>query len=110
MAKKFSIVNIEEQEIFITGFIEPIDLSESEEFLDIMMEIDPEELVPIEIEHCQMLDFGGEDDLTLEELDYVLENFDDLVSRDRIFCKDSIEFEMNGLYEEDDEEEVFIET
>ena len=110
MSKKFSIVNVEEQEIFITGFVEPIDLSESEIFLDIMMEIDPSEVVPIEIEHCLMVDTEGDDDLSIEELDYVVENFDALLETDKIYCKETIEFDMNGLYEEDGEEEVFIET
>lgn len=110
MAKKFSIVNVEEQEIFMVGFIEPIDLSESDVFLDIMMEIDPSELVPIEIEHCLIQNIDGNGDASIEDLEYIVENFDDLLENDNIFCKDTIEFEMNGLYEEDEEEEVFIET
>lgn len=102
MAKRFSIVTLEGNEIFIPGFIEPIQLCDSDSFIDIMMEISPSIKVPIQIEHCLMLDFPGNDeDISLDDLEVVLDKFDYFLENDNIYCESEITFEMDGLGEDE---------
>ena len=102
MAKKFSIITLDEKEIFIPGFIEPVQLCDSDSFIDIMMTISPTIKVPILIEHCLILDYPGNNvDISLDDLEVVLERFDYFLENDYIFCESEIKIEMNGLGEDE---------
>lgn len=102
MAKKFSIVTLEGKEIFIPGFIEPVQLCDSDSFIDIMMGVAPTVKVPIQIEHCLVLDYPGNDvDISLDDLEVVLDRFDYFLEHDHIFCESEIKFEMDGLGEDE---------
>lgn len=119
--KKFSIVTIfgntveEDEEIFLPGFCEIEDLSDSSVFFEIMSDISSSDTVDIEIEHCYLLDkpyLDGEllgkvyaKDMTDEEMEKLLEDFDKLLEEDMIYCEDSIEFDLEGL----NDDEVLIE-
>lgn len=119
--KKFSIVTIfgntveEDEEIFLPGFCEIEDLSDSSVFFDIMSEISSSDTVDIEIEHCYLLDkphLDGEllgkvyaKDMTDDEIENLLEDFDKLLEEDMIYCECSIEFDLEGL----NDDEVLIE-
>ena len=99
MAKRFSIVNINnEQEVFIRGFIEPKDLSKSKIIVGLIAEKSSFEKYPFVIEHCLLLDFPGEDeDISVEDFKTLLDVFDDLVEDDYISVEEVIEFELYGL-------------
>lgn len=119
--KKFSIVTIfgntveEDEEIFLPGFCEIEDLSDSSVFFEIMSEISSSDTVDIEIEHCYLLDkphLDGElqgkvyaKDMTDDEIEDLLEDFDKLLEEDMIYCEYSIEFDLEGL----NDDEVLIE-
>ena len=124
MLKKFSIVTVfgnevdEDEEIFLPGFCEIEDLGDSEVFFDIMSEIPTSETVDIEIEHCILLEkpyIDGEvvnldnsEDISEIDLEALLDDFDMLLEDDYIFCKESITFDLEGSYV--DEEELIEEV
>ncbi len=110
MAKRFSIVQIPslEEEVFLTGFVEPKDLSKSEVVVEIMSEVASSEYISMQIQHCLFLDYPGDDeDITVETLEEILDVFDDLVEDEYIFVEDILDFELPGLNTDDEE---YIET
>ena len=108
MAKRFSIVNVEDNKIVTYGFIEPEELAELPPFVEIISEISSYVDVEVEIEHCTLLDNSEKDeDISFEELEDMMEDFDSLVDKELIFCEDTITFEMPGFKEEYIEEEIY---
>lgn len=119
--KKFSIITVfgsteeEDEEIFLPGFCEIDDLVHCDVLFEIMSEIPSSETADIEIEHCYLLDTPYVDeelngkmyagDISDEDIGFLLDNFDSLVEEDKIFCEDTINFELDGLYED----EVYVE-
>ena len=100
MAKKFSIVTIKnnEEEIFLRGFAEPEDLSNSKLFVANLSEFSTYDKVFVEIEHCLLLDFPGNDvDISVKELSILVEDFDDLVDGGYIYSEAVIHLEMYGI-------------
>lgn len=107
MAKRFSIVNIKDEEVFLRGYVEPKDLSKSQVVVSIMTEVPNYTLIPVTIQHCLFLDFPDNDeDISLEDLEGILDVFDDLVNDEYIYLEELLELELPGLNNEDD---VFIE-
>lgn len=101
MAKKFSIVEIEDNEIFLTGWKNPEDLPNSVAFLKVMGDISSYSNVKVTINHCLFLDFPGElEDISAEDLNIILNIFDELVEKEHIYLEENIIFEMKGLKEE----------
>lgn len=107
MSKRFSIVDVENKEIFLKGWVNPEDLSDSKVFLSVMSEISSYSSVKIVINHCLLLDYPGvTEDITSEELDDLLEVFDELVENNHIYLEENIIFNMQGL----DEEQIIEES
>lgn len=108
MAKKFSIITVNSEEIFLKGYAEPSDLYKSEIFVEIVSDISSFNTVEVEINHCLLLDFPGENvDISVEELNDMLDIFDNLVEQEYIFSEEIITFEMQGLQVEDIVEETY---
>lgn len=103
MAKKFTIVTIgEEEEVFLTGYREIEKLHEVERIVEILSEIPDYEPVHLVIQHCQFLDFPEPiEDITLEELEILLENYDEYIENDNIFLDEEAEIDITGLKEEE---------
>lgn len=100
MAKRFSIVSVKNEEIFLKGFALPKDLPNSNLFLEVLGEIPTSDSVNVEINHCLLLDFPGDDsDITVEELNILLEKYDYLIENDHIYSEEIITFAINGLKE-----------
>lgn len=124
--KKFSIVTIfgneerEDEEVFLPEFCKIGDLVNSSVVVEILSEISSDETVDVEIEHCYLLErpYNGEEELEGKgyarnmsdgDMDELLDNFDDLLERDMIYCEDTISFELEGLdTDEDYIEEVVV--
>lgn len=107
MAKRFSIVSIgEEHEVFLCGYKDFKDLSESNTIVEILSDISSFIKVRVEINHCLLLDFPEPiEDISKEELEILLETFDDLVDRGHIYSEEIAETEINGLMEDEIVEE-----
>lgn len=107
MAKRFSIVSIgEENEVFLCGYKGFKDLSESNTIVKILSEISSFVKVRVEINHCLLLDFPEPiEDINNEELEILLESFDDLVDRGHIYSEEIAETEVYGLMEDEIVEE-----
>lgn len=109
MAKRFSVVNMNdgENEIFMRGFVNVKDLKKSKLVVGLMTEVPSSTLVPFQILHCLFLDYPDNDtDISHEELDKLIEVYDDLVEDEYIFLEEVLEFELPGLMND----ETFIET
>ncbi len=104
MAKRFSVINMNdgENEIFMRGFADLKDLKKSELIVGLMTEVPSSTLVPFQILHCLFLDYPGNDtDISHEELDKLVELYDDLVEDEYISLEEVLEFELPGLMSED---------
>ena len=101
MAKRFSIVTIDdEHEVFLRGYVDVSDLHKSKKVVSIMSEKSSYVKYPFRIEHCLLMDFpDGEEDISVEELNILLDVFDDLVEDDYIYVEEMLEFELYGLSE-----------
>lgn len=108
MAKRFSIVTVNDEEVFLRGYANPSDLAKSNIFIEIMSEISSFMTVEVEINHCLFLDYPHNDeDISIEDLNAMLEIFDALVDKEYIFSEEILSFEMAGLKQEDIVEEVY---
>lgn len=108
MSKKFSIVTVNDEEIFLKGYAEPSDLYKSDIFVEIVSEISSFNTVNVEINHCLLLDFPGENvDISIEELNDMLDIFDSLVEQDYIYSEEVLIFEMMGMKSEEIVEEMY---
>ena len=103
MARKFTIVTIgDEEEVFLTGYREIEKLHEVKRIVEILSEIPDYEPVHLTIQHCQFLDFPEPiEDITLEELEILLDNFDDFVEEGNIYIDEEAEIDITGLKEEE---------
>lgn len=108
--KKFSVVTIfteEREEIFYEGFTEMDDLTDSDEFVEALLEIPSSKLVDVEIENMVLMErpcIDGEklniediEDIKEKELDSLIDNFEKLLEENYIYCEDVIEFKINGI-------------
>ena len=108
MAKKFSIVTVKGEEIFLKGYAEPSDLHKSNIFVEIVSDISSFNTVEVEINHCLLLDYPGENvDISNEDLNDMLDIFDDLVENEHIYSEELITFEMVGMKSEEIVEESY---
>lgn len=106
MAKRFSIVTVNNEDIFLKGYAMPKDLSNSKIFLEVLSEISSYQKVEVEINHCLFLDFPDDDvDISVEDLEFVVENVDYFIENQNIFSEEIITFEMNGLMDDEIVEE-----
>lgn len=103
MARKFTIVTIgEEEEVFLTGYREIEKLHEVKRIVEILSEIPDYEPVHMVIQHCQFLDFPEPiEDITLEELEILLDNYDEFVEEGNIYIDEEAEIDITGLKEEE---------
>lgn len=99
MAKRFSLVRIENHDgLCLPGWVAPQDLADCDDFAETMMSISCFDTVEIEIEHCLFLDFPDNDtDMSEDEIEDMLEIFDDLVENDNIYSEEVISFQLDGL-------------
>lgn len=102
MSKKFSIVNIKDEELFYKGYIDESFLIESDSFLDILSSFWPNETENVVISHC-LLDVEDADKIDIEddELDEIIENFDSIVDVGRIYIEEEIKYDVVGLRDEE---------
>ena len=102
MSKRFSIVEVEENEIFLVGWVLPDQLSNSSMFVEVLSEISSFNSVDIVIKHCLLNDYPGVvSDITSDELEAVVDVFFFFFDDDYIYLEEEITFEMNGLLEEE---------
>ena len=109
MAQRFSVVNINngEYEIFMRGFVGIKELQKSRLVLGIMSEVSSTKLVPFQIQHCLFLDYPGNDkDMSHEDLNKLIELYDDLVEEEYIYLEEIVDLDLPGLDTSDD---IFIE-
>lgn len=110
MAKKFSIVTInKEHEIFLKGYSDIEGIFDSTVVIDALREYSAFTNIPVSIEHCLFLDFPNQpnEDIEREELEALVDVFDDLLEKNCIYSEERVDFDMPGLMEEDIVEEKF---
>ena len=106
MAKRFSIVRIGDESIFLRGYAEATDLGQSEVFLETLATYSSFEKVNVEIEHCLLLDFPGRDvDISIEDLEELVDNFEVLMDENHLYSEEILSFEILGIKEDE-----YIET
>lgn len=103
MAKRFSIVTLNNNEnLFLRGFVEPSELSNSELFLDMLSEFSSFEKVAVEIEHCLLLDYPGKDEnISISELEELVDKFDILMEANHLYSEELLSFELYGIKEDE---------
>lgn len=115
--KKFSIVTAfkedETEEVFYEGFTEMDELTELDEFLDILLSVPSNKMMDVEIENCILMDspcVDGErvnidniDDIGETELTKLIRDFENLLNKGFIYCEDVISFKINGIGHDDTE-------
>ena len=102
MAKRFSIVSLNNEDIFLPGFVLPKELSKSSLFIEILSEFSSFEKVNVEIEHCLLLDFPDKDeDISLKDLDILVDNFDILIEKGHLYSEEILSFDIYGIGEEE---------
>ena len=108
MAKRFTIVGVgEDSEFFYPGYMGIEELPEAESVLEELMNYSALEKVSVVISHCLLLDFPEPDeDISDEELDILLDSYEDLVDEGYIYLDEVAELELDGLQEEEVIEEV----
>lgn len=107
MAKKFSIVTIgDEHEVFLPGYVDFKDLSNSDTIVRILSEISSFLKVHIEINHCLFLDFPDPiEDIDRDDLAILVENFDDLIDKGYIYSEEMADADINGVMDDEIVEE-----
>ena len=102
MAKRFTVVQVEDNELFYTGYLNPEELHKSEDFIETLLEYSVFDVVNIVVRHFLFTDYPTPiEDMTDEELDDLIEIFDKVVEDGYIWLEEEAEFQLPGLKEED---------
>jgi hypothetical protein len=100
MAKKFTVALINDTyQVFLPGFVEIEELSDSLEIVDILSEYSSFEKVSFLVEHSLFNDFPNQKNIDISDKDIVLlmDNYEYLLNEGYISIEEVAEFEIYGI-------------
>lgn len=102
MAKRFTVVQVGEYELFYKGYKMPEELHNSNAFINALLEYSVLDLVDISVRHFMFTDYPTPvEDITDDELSDLIEVFDEVVDDGYIWLEEEAEFQLYGLKEEE---------
>lgn len=100
MAKRFTVVQVGEYELFYKGYKMPEELHKSNHFIDALLEYSASDLVDISVRHFLFTDYPKPiEDITDDELSDLVDVFDDVVEDGYIWLDEEANFQLYGLKE-----------